>query len=728
MIDSQLTLEGDVVNKYLQSKNEFEFYYLIELTKQGIKPLSRWEKPTDHTIQNYIRKHGLYVDIVPRKTFLRTTVYETIFSKSSRYMELYKKKFHNTPLKRDEASQKYEGFLFGYPSCCVNKFVKKPYAKNNISKEDQSLLFHWACKDCRFTPELIPYYKSIHDEVMYWYQNEITLYNPKNNLLSRKQLGAAFGTLLLSSGLLMGQTADTTHYIPLSDDPNNNGLTYAEEIYLGALDETSEPHACCSYANFYKTLIDSLPTSIQTDEPYRTDYRVRGVIQCLKCGKYINMGYVTIVNPLRNLSLDIPYLALHYMEKGYFTYESDSTGGFDIQSGRVDIDLLKKILSPYDNSHMLVVDGDSDNDGLTNVEEDSLWLDPNINDYDNNGVPDGAQIAEELIRLFPKLKEQPDNIHSSIKYQLMWGLENCQVCGSIHNMGYVEITNPENNRKIQVPLVALHSLAHGSFAYNGTEHQNERLDAIKLIRTLKTHTIFIDNDSDNDGLTDDEEIEFGMNINKIDSDDNGMPDTKELTTRFIEQINALPTEPRLNGPYIEYLVMDGIHLCSVCGKEVVMGIMKIYNPLINTIEPFELSNYSFHFMEHGSFEHEGLENWGLTGDRIDPVKLAEYLYDPVVGIEDNSNDGISNRFSLEQNYPNPFNPETSIKYQVSRHEMVRLKVYDVLGNEVTTLVNEQKTPGKYEVKFNGTGLPSGIYYYRLTNGTLTETKQMLLVK
>ncbi len=71
-------------------------------------------------------------------------------------------------------------------------------------------------------------------------------------------------------------------------------------------------------------------------------------------------------------------------------------------------------------------------------------------------------------------------------------------------------------------------------------------------------------------------------------------------------------------------------------------------------------------------------------------------------------------FSLSQNYPNPFNPTTIIKFTISDLRFTILKIYDVLGNEVATLVNEEKVAGIYEVEFDATGIPSGIYFYRLT--------------
>ena len=85
-------------------------------------------------------------------------------------------------------------------------------------------------------------------------------------------------------------------------------------------------------------------------------------------------------------------------------------------------------------------------------------------------------------------------------------------------------------------------------------------------------------------------------------------------------------------------------------------------------------------------------------------------------------------FILYQNYPNPFNPSSRIKFQISDFGFVSLKVFDVLGNSIATLVNEEKPAGQYNVEFNATGLPSGIYYYRIEMNNYIETKKMLLLK
>ena len=85
-------------------------------------------------------------------------------------------------------------------------------------------------------------------------------------------------------------------------------------------------------------------------------------------------------------------------------------------------------------------------------------------------------------------------------------------------------------------------------------------------------------------------------------------------------------------------------------------------------------------------------------------------------------------FSLKQNYPNPFNPNTTIKYSIPNAGNVTLKVYDVLGKEVATLVKEAKPGGEYEVEFDGSKLPSGIYFYQLKAGNFIQIRKMVLLK
>jgi len=89
---------------------------------------------------------------------------------------------------------------------------------------------------------------------------------------------------------------------------------------------------------------------------------------------------------------------------------------------------------------------------------------------------------------------------------------------------------------------------------------------------------------------------------------------------------------------------------------------------------------------------------------------------------------IPGGFTLSQNYPNPFNPKTVIEYSIPASDFINLKIYNILGHEIKTLVNENQTPGSYKVTFDGSNLPSGVYYYRLETKGNISTKSMLLIK
>ncbi len=133
-------------------------------------------------------------------------------------------------------------------------------------------------------------------------------------------------------------------------------------------------------------------------------------------------------------------------------------------------------------------------------------------------------------------------------------------------------------------------------------------------------------------------------------------------------------------------------------------------------------------------------NMILQGDSLEsspnPLFLsAKYFHTstvfPIVHVEEGPFAIID--FKLGQNYPNPFNPTTAIAYQIPERSFITLKVYDVLGNEIATIINEEKPAGNYEVEFNShsgeaRNLPSGIYFYQLKAGNFVETKKMVLIK
>jgi hypothetical protein len=117
--------------------------------------------------------------------------------------------------------------------------------------------------------------------------------------------------------------------------------------------------------------------------------------------------------------------------------------------------------------------------------------------------------------------------------------------------------------------------------------------------------------------------------------------------------------------------------------------------------------------------------------------MADYtgLYQAWMRIQDITTIGIKqinsevpDKYSLSQNYPNPFNPSTNIKYQIPNNGFVKLTVFDILGHNVETLVNQKQSAGTYEVEWDGSKYPSGVYFYQFKTESYSQTKKLMLVK
>jgi len=150
---------------------------------------------------------------------------------------------------------------------------------------------------------------------------------------------------------------------------------------------------------------------------------------------------------------------------------------------------------------------------------------------------------------------------------------------------------------------------------------------------------------------------------------------------------------------------------------------KSWPPFDPILIPFD----SVFYFQQYSFDIQLVVNLnGVPIDSLSQFFRAEWG----LNVEDNGKIPIA--FALNQNYPNPFNPSTKIEFRISDFRFVTLKVYDVLGNEIATLVNEEKQPGTYEVEFDASsgirGLVSGIYFYQLRAGNYIQTKKMVLIK
>lgn len=182
-------------------------------------------------------------------------------------------------------------------------------------------------------------------------------------------------------------------------------------------------------------------------------------------------------------------------------------------------------------------------------------------------------------------------------------------------------------------------------------------------------------------------------------------------------------------------------LCYDESEEMVLGKNRATKSIMNWIISDEGFRWKLAF-GLGTIYQENHLNWiGVTNNIYELVyaRISGVEYGQLVDVKEEKNI-IPQEFSLSQNYPNPFNPSTTIKFSVpavgrnaiSTYKVV-LKVYDLLGKEVATLVNEEKAPGNYEVRFNaetlhGTSLPSGVYFYRLQAGSFVAARKMIYLK
>ncbi len=178
-----------------------------------------------------------------------------------------------------------------------------------------------------------------------------------------------------------------------------------------------------------------------------------------------------------------------------------------------------------------------------------------------------------------------------------------------------------------------------------------------------------------------------------------------------------------------------------------LGIGMDWRPLDNNLllcnngELFDLRDGEnlgrmFHVGEDDHISHFGWYNsvkkkyvWAIMETRSRNENILEvFNVDINTGTDSKNNLQIPSSFEVFQNYPNPFNPSTTIKYSVPQAAIVKVSVYDILGREILNLVNEEKLPGNYEVKFDGANLSSGIYFYRMQAGEYMIVKKMSLIK
>jgi len=321
---------------------------------------------------------------------------------------------------------------------------------------------------------------------------------------------AAAITLGAGAGLNKALAKDKpiTHQQPVSRDADADLLSNAEETAIGyrpfIIDQNrNEVPDGVDLAEHCAAVISELPAYYPDtmmpipNQTHKVVHALFGMERCDICGQEVNMGGSEIVNPNLGLSYPdpndplngtyLPDLALHYMEHGSF----DCFG--DVHGGRVDIARLLRTLEmryPEDpNEHQLAVTDDLDGDLMTDSEELTAGFNLYDADQDDDLTDDGIELARqcaEVVDALPVFDPNGPEVNAIYKVNyLQRGLESCETCGLAVNMGYWEITNLKLGLSIDVPVLALHYMEHGSFSYAGNVHEKSRIDLPGLVKILE---------------------------------------------------------------------------------------------------------------------------------------------------------------------------------------------------------------------------------------------------
>ena len=277
-----------------------------------------------------------------------------------------------------------------------------------------------------------------------------------------------------------------------------------------------------------------------------------------------------------------------------------------------------------------------------------------------------------------------------------------------------EIVDPDNNSHLRIeisqPIIELNSGETKTIEFKEYDYtDNYSLSLSNLFDYLQTETLNIPSDA--------ESISFNLGISSF------QPDTLEDgSLRKIE-------ETSFNDISFEMLAIDNSDNNIVMNSESksLSSSSGIYNNqqkfIFNSEKLKEKEIYLLPKVNlEGSFKEENLL-MGLVNVSIEGSSSVEKDSSEIIAVN-----SLPLDYSLSQNYPNPFNPSTNIQFSIPQQSFVTLKVYDILGSEIATLVNEQKAAGKYEVNFDASSLSSGVYIYKIQAGSFISSKKMILIK
>jgi hypothetical protein len=270
----------------------------------------------------------------------------------------------------------------------------------------------------------------------------------------------------------------SSHRLDIKDDNDKDGMTDTDERFFSCDPQNSDTDGDgiadgIYWARQFAEIIDGLPRSEHSDCVYALDRSMMGVECCHRCGETFNMGYLEIVNPMSNISVNVPFIAVHFLQCGGFAFQGD------VNADVLSPETLRKVLLTRGELHQLAVSGDADRDGLTSDEEHYFQTDPDNTDTNNDGICDGAQLATFYARYIDELTETPGHDVCYKEHHMFRGIEYCEICGTSVNMGFVRLINPHKSEDMDIPYIALHYMEHGSFSHAG-DLQQGRIDPVAL--------------------------------------------------------------------------------------------------------------------------------------------------------------------------------------------------------------------------------------------------------
>ncbi len=365
--------------------------------------------------------------------------------------------------------------------------------------------------------------------------------------------------------------------------------------------------------------------------------------------------------------------------------------------------------------HELPVSQDADGDLLTDSEEKALAYLPFEPDQNRNGTSDGVELAKLCaadINDLP-LENEADPNETCKGFAYAFGLETCDICGEIVNMGGAWVKNPRMSLTVGFPILAIHYMEHGSFSYAGDVHDG-RIDVPLLLKALELrlpyepndHQLPVADDADADLLANKEEFAIGYKPFDDDQNENEIPDGVELAKRLAADVNNLPQWYGFGDPPNETYkfehALDGTEKCHVCGDDIHMGGWEIINPKLALKYPSHddplngtfLPDLALHYMEHGSFDcYGGIHNGRVNLQRLMRVLERRFPYDPnehqlPLDANDLDNDLLADSEELAAGY-NLYDPDQDEDLTPDGIELARqcgevietLPVYDPYGGD-----------------------------------------------